>query len=125
MKSKRIFQPGPAVALQRDMEDALRSRDASGIVDRLELDRGNDVTDLLLAVDVRVSERHAAQWRLFSIITSDFIKRVISRRQEAGGGHGLVYATGGPLIVVANICGATIVDGVLRYLELEAGRKGR
>ncbi len=116
-----------AEALQREIDEALRVYGDPSI-SRIELGRGSEVTDLTQCADVRIHKENTDQERTFSICTATFLKDVLIDRIWKKEDHPRpdlsdIYTTGRPLIVVREIDSDTIVRSVVRYLELEEGRK--
>ncbi|MCG3137128.1 MAG: hypothetical protein HJJLKODD_00971 [Phycisphaerae bacterium] len=105
--------------LQRQIESCIREHSCEGI-SRIELDRGSDVTDLTRCADIRVYYDTDINWRLFSVCSVKFINDVLLEQETTD-----IYTRGGPFIVVREISGDVIVRSVVKYLELEEGRKDR
>lgn len=115
--------------LQREIDDATRKCRPKG-VKRIELGPGSEVTNLSRNADVRVHTLAGAM-RGFSIVDMKLMERMFSpevqetlQAESPRPDMADIYATGGPLIVVREINGDSIVRAVIRYLEMEASREG-
>lgn len=114
--------------LQREVERAMSGCDC-GAVERIELDKGSEVMDLTINAALRVHTRDG-KMRGFSVVARSFFDWVFTlapleaNTRERGQEHVQVYTTGGPLVVVFEITGTTIVHGVLRYVKMEESRAG-
>ena len=115
-----------AERLQRAIEASARSCGRRE-VEHIELDIGSDVTDLTYCADVEVCMSGSGHRRLVTIVTVDFINRVLVEKlwvkDDPRPDMADIYTTGGPLILVQKIDGDVIVRSVMRYLELEKHRE--
>jgi|GEM_PF-5411893 hypothetical protein len=110
--------------LQRQIDKRLQ-RLGTETIQQVRLAPWSDVTDLASAVDVDVVVNGQPR-REFEIISYHFLYKLFDELadDEVFGGTDM-FATGGPLIIAKSITGETIVEGILKYLELEAARTGR
>jgi hypothetical protein len=111
--------------LQRAIDLAVQKYDCA-LWKSIELDRGSEVTDLALNARVRV-HFSGGRMRGFTILAKEFVEWVFAP-ERVGNPYAPefndVYTTGGPLVIVHEITGDSIVRAVIHYLELEEGRAG-
>lgn len=111
--------------LQESIDTALLKYDCERLK-RIRLSSGSEVTNLALCADVRV-EVSGEQVRTVSVLAKSFVEWVF-----APGNVGNpwapefndIYTRGGPLVIVREITGDSVVRAVIRYLDLEQGREG-
>ena len=98
----------------------------SPLLERIEMGRGSEVMNLTMNAEVRVHTRDG-RMRGFNILAKEFAEWVFAPERE-GNPHAPqfddIYTVGGPLALVCEITGDSIVRAVVRYLELEEGRAG-
>ncbi len=80
------------------------------------LDNDADVLDLAVGVDVRVQYPAAQTYRTFSILSAAWVLEMVN---DQSSGLKPWYCTGGPLCIVREITGQTVVDSVAAYLKRE------
>lgn len=114
-----------AERLQNDIDANIMK---ASIIDlRIVLDSGSDVTDLRQLVDVRVFTPDRDKYRDFTIVTIYGLASLLSStdRENAALPYSTGnYSTGGPLCVVREITGESVVCAVRRFLYLEAAKTG-
>jgi hypothetical protein len=98
--------------LARDVATALAAMSDGSV--SITLDHDADVLDLTLNVDVRVGRLGWTSYRDFSIATPQVLGGLVQGDEDG------VWCTGGPLCIVRQITGRTVVSAVLRYLRMEA-----
>lgn len=95
---------------------------AKGIIDRMVLDAGSEECDLSANVDIWFHARDG-DWRLFSVVSRDFVNWVLEpERCRPRPGLAGIFTLGGATAIVRTITGDSIVRAILRYLELEKVR---
>jgi hypothetical protein len=109
-----------AERLQADVNESLRVRGLSWL--HITLDHGSDVTELSSCVDVRVRVTHDARSRDFAIRSYRGLAPLMHGEQPGRGGAwgDLHYCVGGPLCIVNEISGSSIVSVVFHYLCQES-----
>ena len=110
--------------LQKEIDDSMVKYDCASVT-HIRLGPGSDVMNLHRNADVRAFV-NSLEYREFSFLAKEFVEWVFSTPSEDDPRPDMadIYTTGGPLVIVAEITGDSIVRGVLRYLELEEGRGG-
>jgi hypothetical protein len=112
--------------LQRAIEMAMQQYDCA-FLQSIEMDRGSEVTNLASCASVRVHMRDGSM-RGFTIVAKEFAEWVFTAQTEWPNHPAPefigVWTTGGPLALVREITGDSIVRAVIRYIELEEGRAG-
>ena len=109
-----------AERLQADVNESLRVRGLSWL--HITLDHGSDVTELSSCVDVRVRIATDTRSRDFAIRSYRGLAPLMHDEQLGKGGPwgDLHYCVGGPLCIVNEISGSSIVGVVFHYLCRES-----
>jgi len=109
--------------LQREIDAHIDAYSYVGI-ERIVLDKGSEVTDLKSNASLRIFVAPAGRMRLFTVITADCVSHFVAPgRSPVGPRPDMdgIYTTGGPLAIVREITGSSIVRAVAWYLEMESG----
>ncbi len=105
--------------LQKAIDVELSRYDTN--IESIKLGMGSDVTDLtqVVDVDVFIEQRKIREFNIRSKFFVDCVFRGDWRRGHPRPEMADLLTTGGPLIIVEEISGNSVVRAVLRYLELE------
>lgn len=110
-----------AERLQQEINESLLARGITWL--RITLDHDADVLDLTSSVDIRVAMGTDARLRDFAIRSYRGLERLLhdERLGRSGLDGDLHYCVGGPLGIVKEISGRSIVAVVFHYLCQEHG----
>jgi hypothetical protein len=115
--------------LQRQIDESVHLL-APEMLQQVKLAPWSDVTDLTKNVDVDVVVNNRPQ-REFTIISYRFPYELFEFPDDLFNDPELAFSdknlwtAGGPLVIVKSITGESIVEGILKYLRLEAARTGK
>ena len=105
------------------MERALQGLDPRrALVAWVRLDKGSDVTDLTVMIDVIVCRAGASSSQVFTIASIGYVKDVFDSGFISRSFQG-VYVTGCPFAVVETLTPDNVVLAIIRYVTLESRRQ--